>query len=62
MEVMARPDQADAARALGPLSERSMMGRIFSFSRMSDREQLEGLGELHTPKRCRPVRGHHEPR
>jgi ABC-2 type transport system ATP-binding protein len=49
VEVMVRPEQAEAARALRPLSERSLMGRhIFLFHNVQ-REQLAGLGELHTP-------------
>ncbi len=48
-EVMVKPDQADAARALKPLSERHMMGRhIFLFDGVQ-RETLAQLGELHTP-------------
>lgn len=48
-EVMVKPDQADAARALGPLNERKLMGRhIFLFDGVS-RETLGALGELHTP-------------
>ncbi|KAA9133295.1 ABC transporter ATP-binding protein [Marinihelvus fidelis] len=48
-EVMVKPDHADAARALGPLNERQLMGRhIFLFDN-ANRQQLGELGELHTP-------------
>lgn len=48
-ELMVRADQADAARALGPLFERVLMGRHIFLFRGADRAQLEALGELHTP-------------
>jgi ABC-2 type transport system ATP-binding protein len=49
IEVMAKPDRAAAARALGPMSERELFGRhIFLFDGV-DREHLAGLGELRTP-------------
>ena len=49
VEVMAKPDRADAARALGPMFERDLFGRhIFLFDGV-DREHLAGLGELRTP-------------
>lgn len=49
VEVMAKPDRADAARALGPMFERELFGRhIFLFDGV-DREHLAGLGELRTP-------------
>ena len=48
-EVLVKPDQADRARALGPLYERELFGRhIFLYDNVS-RDNLEGLGELHTP-------------
>lgn len=48
-ELMTSPDRADAARALGPLSERSLFGKhIFLFDGV-DRARLKELGELHTP-------------
>jgi ABC-2 type transport system ATP-binding protein len=48
-ELMVRPDRAEQARALGPLNERALFGRhIFLYDSVS-REQLAGLGELHTP-------------
>ena len=48
-ELMVRSDQAEAARALGPLFERVLMGRHIFLFKDTDREALEALGELHTP-------------
>jgi ABC-2 type transport system ATP-binding protein len=49
VEVMVKSDRAPAARALGPMFERELFGRhIFLFEGVG-REQLAGLGELHTP-------------
>jgi ABC-2 type transport system ATP-binding protein len=46
---MVKPDRAAEARALKPMFERELFGRhIFLYENMS-REQLAGLGELHTP-------------
>ena len=43
------PDNADAARALKPLSERQIFGKsIFLFDGI-DRARLAALGELHKP-------------
>ena len=48
-EVMVNPDQAAAARALNPLSERQVFGKsIFLFDGV-DRSRLASLGELHKP-------------
>ena len=48
-ELMVRPDRAAEARALNPVFERELFGRhIFLYDDVS-REQLAGLGELHTP-------------
>jgi ABC-2 type transport system ATP-binding protein len=48
-EVMVRPDRAAEARALEPMFERELFGRhIFLYDNIG-REQLAGLGELHTP-------------
>ncbi|MEN0045210.1 MAG: ABC transporter ATP-binding protein [Pseudomonadota bacterium] len=48
-ELMASPEQADKARGLTPLSERSLFGKsVFTFEGVS-RDQLEGLGEVRTP-------------
>jgi len=50
VELMVRPDQAERARALKPLYERELFGRhIFLYDGVA-RDQLSGLGELHTPK------------
>ena len=49
MEVMVRPEQLAAARALKPIHERQVFGRsILLFDRV-DREQLGTLGEVRTP-------------
>jgi ABC-2 type transport system ATP-binding protein len=48
-ELMVRPENAGNARALKPLYERELFGRhIFLYDNV-DREQLEALGEIHTP-------------
>jgi ABC-2 type transport system ATP-binding protein len=48
-ELMVRADRAAEARALEPMFERELFGRhIFLYDNVS-REQLAGLGELHTP-------------
>jgi ABC-2 type transport system ATP-binding protein len=48
-EVLVRPDQLAAARALGPINERQVFGRgILLFDR-ADREQLAALGDVRTP-------------
>ena len=49
VELMAKPDKALEARQLHPIHERELFGRhIFLYDNVS-REQLQGLGELHTP-------------
>jgi ABC-2 type transport system ATP-binding protein len=53
-EVMVRPEQVAAARALGPMYERQALGRsILLFDRgveqRLDRQQLAALGEVRTP-------------
>jgi ABC-2 type transport system ATP-binding protein len=49
VEVLVKPDQAAAARALGPLHERQVFGRsVFLFDR-PDRDKLKTLGEARTP-------------
>jgi ABC-2 type transport system ATP-binding protein len=49
VELMAKPDKALEARQLNPIHERELFGRhIFLYDNVS-REQLQGLGELHTP-------------
>jgi ABC-2 type transport system ATP-binding protein len=48
-EVLVNADQADAARALQPLSERQVFGKsIFLFDGI-DRARLQGLGEVRRP-------------
>ena len=48
-EVVVRPEQVAAARALKPLHERQLLGRsILLFDRV-DRQQLAALGEVRTP-------------
>jgi ABC-2 type transport system ATP-binding protein len=48
-QLIAKPDQAAAARALQPFSERSLMGRNVFFYENAPREQLAALGEIGTP-------------
>ena len=48
-EVMVPPENAEAARALGPKHERTLFGKhIYLFDGV-DRARLRELGELHTP-------------
>ncbi|CAN5139291.1 ABC transporter ATP-binding protein [soil metagenome] len=50
VEVMARPDQAVAARELHPVFERQVFGRpVFLFSGV-EKERLASLGEPRTPR------------
>lgn len=49
VEVSVKPDRAEAARQLGPLSEQEMFGRrVFLFENGSP-DQLRELGEVRTP-------------
>jgi len=48
-ELMVRPENAANARALKPLYERELFGRHIFLYDSADREQLEALGEIHTP-------------
>ena len=48
-EVMVRPDQLAAARALQPVYERQVMGRGILLFQGVDRQQLAALGEVSTP-------------
>jgi ABC-2 type transport system ATP-binding protein len=48
-EVMVRPEQAAAARALGPIHERQVFGRSILIFERADRERLAALGEVRTP-------------
>ncbi len=53
VEVAVKPDQAAAARALKPIYERQIFGRIILLFDLKlnpvDRQQLATLGEVHTP-------------
>jgi ABC-2 type transport system ATP-binding protein len=48
-EVAVRPDQASAARALGPMRERQVLGRSIMLFERADRDRLAALGEVRTP-------------
>jgi ABC-2 type transport system ATP-binding protein len=48
-EVLVRPEQVTAARALKPMSERQVFGRNLLLFDGANREQLEALGEVRTP-------------
>ena len=48
-EVMVRPENTDAARALRPLRERRVFGRSVMLFDNVPREQLQPLGEVRTP-------------
>ena len=48
-EVMARPEHAAAARALGPIHERQVFGRSILLFDSVAREHLAPLGEVRTP-------------
>jgi ABC-2 type transport system ATP-binding protein len=48
-EVMARPEQADALRKLGPLDEQQSFGRTVMLFEDRPRESLREFGELRTP-------------
>ena len=48
-EVMVRPEQLTAARALRPIHERQVFGRSILLFDGVDREQLAALGEVRTP-------------
>ncbi len=48
-EVMVMPEQAAAARALGPLHERQVFGRSILLYADADRARLAELGEVRTP-------------
>lgn len=49
LEVMVHPSQLTAARALGPIHERTAFGREVLLFDGVEREQLAALGELRTP-------------
>jgi ABC-2 type transport system ATP-binding protein len=48
-EVMVNPENAAAARALGPMHERQVFGRSILLFDNADRQQLAALGEVRTP-------------
>ena len=48
-EVLVRPEQLAAARALGPLQERQVMGRTVLLFADRERQRLAELGEVRTP-------------
>ena len=48
-EVMARPEQLAAARALKPIHERQALGRSILLFEGADRKQLAAIGEVRTP-------------
>ena len=49
LEVMVRPEQLDAARALKPMQERQGLGRRILLFDGIDREPLSALGEVRSP-------------
>ncbi len=49
VELMVRPEHVDAARALGPIHERQVLGRSILLFDHADRDQLAALGEVRTP-------------
>jgi ABC-2 type transport system ATP-binding protein len=48
-EVVVRPEQVTAARALKPMYERQLMGRSILLFNAADRQKLATLGEVRTP-------------
>ena len=48
-EVMVRPGELAAARALGPLHERQLLGRTIFLFDGADRRRLAALGDVRTP-------------
>ena len=48
-QLLAAPAQAEAARALKPLSERQLLGRHVFLYEGADHRALEALGEVHQP-------------
>jgi ABC-2 type transport system ATP-binding protein len=49
LEVLVRPEEVAAARALKPMHERQALGRSIMLFNGGDRKQLATLGEVHTP-------------
>jgi ABC-2 type transport system ATP-binding protein len=48
-QLITGPDKAEAARALGPLSERNLLGRSVFIYEGADQGALGALGEVRTP-------------
>jgi len=48
-EVMVRPEQLAAARALRPINERQLFGRSILLFDGGDRQQLAAMGDVRTP-------------
>lgn len=48
-QLIVKPDQLAAARALGPFSQRAVLGRSVLFYENARREQLAALGDVGTP-------------
>jgi ABC-2 type transport system ATP-binding protein len=48
-ELSVRPENLEAARALGPVHERAALGRSILLYDSADRERLAGLGEVRAP-------------
>ena len=49
VELMVKPERVQDARHLHPIYERELFGRYILLYDHADREQLQGLGEIHTP-------------
>jgi ABC-2 type transport system ATP-binding protein len=49
VELLVRPEQLAAARALKPMNERQVLGRSILLFDHVDREKVAGLGEVRTP-------------
>ncbi|MEO7724993.1 MAG: ABC transporter ATP-binding protein, partial [Chthoniobacterales bacterium] len=49
LEVMVPLENVAAARALGPMHERQVLGRSIFLFEQADRNQLAALGEVGTP-------------
>ncbi|NJL26356.1 MAG: ABC transporter ATP-binding protein [Thermoanaerobaculia bacterium] len=50
LELVAHPQHVAAARALGPIDERQLLGRSLLLYDRADRGRLAALGEVRTPK------------
>src|SRR5256885_7080891 len=48
-EVTVHPERVAAARAMGPIHERQLLGRSILLFDRADRQQLAALGEVRTP-------------